>query len=63
MYVCMYVPGYNFGYYVDEFWVFWVFWRIFFGYTGIPLPPPPPPHPWPTLILMSSMMLIRITDC
>ena len=61
MYVCMYVPGYNFGYYVDEFWVFWVFWRIFFGYTGIPLPPPP--HPWPTLILMSSMMLIRITDC
>ena len=60
MYVCMYVPGYNFGYYVDEFWVFC---RIFFGYTGIPLPPPPPPHPWPTLILMSSMMLIRITDC
>ena len=43
MYVCMYVPGYNFGYYVDEFWVFWVFWRIFFGYTGIPLPPPPTP--------------------
>ena len=40
MYVCMYVPGYNFGYYVDEFWVFC---RIFFGYTGIPLPPPPTP--------------------